>query len=132
MRVVVFILCFCSLLLKGNTGMLTLLQPAENSYSQYPHGHRLHQCRYTHNSSDFSSVADTDASAEYLLDSDDEDEDHKNIAADKFRQMATSHATHAYPSYPSILNYLCKSFKASPSVCLPATDLYIDQGVLRI
>lgn len=134
MRVAVFFLCFCSLLLKGNTHMFPFLQ-----YGQNGNGHVHHSCKHNHGYSnrtgqDYADVADNkpDWESEYVIDDDEEDEDDKNIAAEKYRKITASHATHAYPSYASILNYLCNSFKAAPSVCLPASDKYILQGVLRI
>ena len=132
MRIAVIILCLCSLLLKGNTAMLTALQHKESNHAQFAHGHKSQHSHYKRASYNNASINDNTLSSEYVVEDVDEDDEHKNIAADKFRQMACSHATHAYPSYSNILNYLCKSFKATPSVCLPAMDLYISQGVLRI
>lgn len=106
----------------------------ENNYAHHQH----HSKRHRHTSSantnrDNSFFADsTIDEEEYVIDEEEPDEDTDNITSAKYKLQARSHATHAYPAYPAILNYLCKSFKATPSVCIPASDKYILQGVLRI
>lgn len=133
MRVAVFIICLCSLLLKGNAYMFAGLQANGNSSFHAPHPGCSRHSSYTHSSQDFSLIADPNLESEPDLVSDDDDEDdNNNISAEKYRLLARSHATHAYPAYPAILNYLCNSYKATPSVCIPASDKYILQGVLRI
>ena len=104
------------------------------NYPQHQQHHKHNRHSSSANTSrDNSFFADSNIEAEeYLIDEENEDEDADNIAAAKYRLMARSHATHAYPAYPAILNYLCKSYKAIPSVCLPASDKNILQGVLRI
>ncbi len=134
MRVVVLFICLCSLLLKGNAYMLAGFQANGSSYAYHPpHPGCSRHSNYTHNNQDNSLLADPNLEAEpdIVLDEDD-DEDNHNVAAEKFRLLARSHATHAYPAYPAILNYLCNCYKVTPSVCIPATDKYILQGVLRI
>jgi len=114
--------------------LLSLLQQGKSTYAQSRHTCKNHQAHHTHNGRNFENVANNDFGTvlEYVLDETDNEDDNKNVAAEKYREMATSHATHTYPPYPSILNYLRRSFKATPSVFLPATNKYIEQGVLRI
>lgn len=134
MRVAVFIICLCSLLLKGNAYMFAGLQANGSSYVHHPpHPGCSRHSNYTHTSQDYSLLADPnlETEPEFAI-GDDEDDDERNIAAEKFRLLARSHATHAYPAYPAILNYLCNCYKATPPVCIPASDKYILQGVLRI
>ena len=101
-----------------------------NAYTQY-HGQNRHS-NIAHTSRDYSSL-DTipEQETEYVIDDSEEDDDN-NIAAEKYKLLARSHATHAYPSYPSILDYHCNCYKATPSACIPTSDKYILQGVLRI
>jgi hypothetical protein len=133
MRVAIFFLCLCSLLLKGNADMFAGLQQNGNGYVHTQHQGGNRHSNFAHASHGYSSLADTnlESGPEYVID-DNEDEDNNNIPAEKYRLLAGSHATHAYPSYPSILNYHCNCYKATPSACIPTSDKYILQGVLRI
>lgn len=87
-----------------------------------------------HTTPDYSVADDLniDAAPEYVIGDDEEDDNTNNIQAEKYRLMMAGHATHAYPSYADILNYSCNCYKAIPPVCIPASDKYILQGVLRI
>lgn len=135
MRIVIFFLCLCSLVLKGNTHMFAALQQQGNNCTQHQHrGKHHHHSNSANTNRDNSFFADsnTEAEEEYVADDDDHDQDTNNISAVKFRLQARSHATHAYPAYPDILNYLCLHYKAAPAVYLPASDKIIFQGVFRI
>jgi hypothetical protein len=120
-------------MLKGNTHMFAGLQ-SENNYAHYQHHNKHHRhSNATNTYRDNSFWADSNIEAEeYIIDDEDQDEDTDNIQSAKYKLLARSHATHAYPPYPSILNYLCSHFKAVPSICIPASDKYLIQGVLRI
>jgi hypothetical protein len=108
-----------------------LYRNSNTTHTHQPVKH--HHNRFTNNGQDFSAIADPtlDTETEYAVDNDEDDDAH-NFMAEKFRLMARSHATHAYPAYPSILDYFRNSFNAAPSFCGQVSHKYILQGVLRI
>lgn len=108
-----------------------LYRNSKTTHAHQPVKH--HHNRFANNGQDFSAIADpnVDTESEFVADNDEDDDAH-NFAAEKFRLMARSHATHAYPSYPSILDYLRNSYNAAPSFCGQVSQIYILQGVLRI
>jgi hypothetical protein len=113
--------------------MFANLQSGNND-AHHQHHSKHHRHSNTANiSRDNSFFADSNIEAEeYLIDDEDQDEDTDNISSAKYKLLARSHATPSYPSYTSILNYLCNCYKAAPSFCVPVSDKYILQGVLRI
>lgn len=134
MRVVLFFVCLSFLLLRGDAAMHPGISHDSNGQTYTQLTGKNHQVILADTYRDYAIANDTDPATEteYFISDDVEDEDVNNFSAQKYKLMARSHATHAYPSYPSILNYLCNSFKAPVSFCGPVAHKYILQGVLRI
>jgi hypothetical protein len=107
---------------------------SENNYANHQQHNKHHRRSNSANTNRGNSFfADSNIEAEeYVIDDEDQDEDTDNVSSAKYKLMARSHATHSYPYYPSILNYLCNCYKVVPSFCIPASDKYILQSVLRI
>jgi hypothetical protein len=135
MRVALIFVYLCFLLLRGNTCVY-----ADTGHAGTPKMLAQHVDKKEH----FSSIdpsqdspviknIDSGIEAEYLISDDDvEEEDANDFSAPKYRLPVRNHPIHDYPSYPSILNYLCNCFKVTPSFFGQISDKYILQGVLRI
>jgi hypothetical protein len=136
MRVAIFFVYLCFLLIRLDSTIYagTHYNSNSNFYTLIQHVEKKQSVNAISAKQDCFVIEDINLNAEkeYLISDDVEDEDTNNCPAQKYRLLARSHATHAYPSYPSILNYLCNCFKVAPSLCIPASDKYILQGVLRI
>lgn len=135
MRVAVFLMCMCFLLLCGESSLYAGIHNNNNSnHALIQHSKEQPRVNLAHANQVPPLIRSVSLGTEkeYFINDEVEDEDTHNCSAQKYRLIARSHATHAYPSYPSILNYLCNCYKATPSFCPPASDKCILQSVLRI
>lgn len=133
MRVVVFFVCLCFLLLGRDVPAYAGVQNSNISYSLVQQIEQSKQVKFTglkqHNKiiEDISSDKET----EYLIndDAEDDDDDVNIFFAGKYRLPARCSLA---GSYQSILSYLCKYFKAPPFFGGKVSCKYIVQRALRI
>lgn len=123
MRVVIFFLSLCFLLLKGNAHMDAGKHPDGLALAHY-----AQKVLHPSASGNFIFTApDTDEEIVYLISDDVEDEDQ---AAHKYGFQAANYLSQSYLFYPPGTNYRSNCYKVAPF--FSCQDKYILQRVLRI
>lgn len=131
MRIAVFFVCLCSLLLGGAVPVTAGTGHKDMGYALAQYALTGHQTKFTHTVQDSPVMkgTDPDVDKEYFVADDVEDDDSDHFLAKKMKLLAR------YPSaicYQSILSYLCNRFKAPPPFWGPVSYKYILQRALRI
>lgn len=135
MRVVLFFMCLCFLLLQGDAPVFAGSYHSENSYAVKQPTENKQPVILIAAGKAHAAITDPnlDTELEYFIGDDKiEDEDSNDFSAQKDRLPARSHLVNTYPSYPAILNYRCNCFKAPPFFFRPVTDKCILLSILRI
>jgi hypothetical protein len=128
MRVAVFFVCLCILLIRGYDYIYTGLH-YNNIY--YHLAQNLEGIKQVHTNQSFTFIKATnlDEEDEFLITDDVEDEDGNDFLERKYKLLGNRHQA---VSYPFVLNYLYKSVKAPPPIWSYLSYKYITQGVLRV
>lgn len=123
MRVAVFFICLCVLLLKGYDHVHAATRHHHICYSPSQQIGSTQQ--------GFTAMLDADSNTEddYYITDDIEDEDPNSVFARKYRLLARCNVI---PSYLFISHYLHSCPKAPLSFCSALSYKYITQKVLRI
>ena len=130
MRIIIFLLHLCFLLLTGDSYTHAATHRDGISYTLAKHiGENINAVpdRY------LTPDAGTDTEITYIVGDDVEEEDSDNFPASKDKLSAARHPVYTYtPSYPGILNYLCNSCIVPRPFFGQVADKCILQRVLRI
>ena len=130
MRVFIFLIYLCSLLLRGYDYVFidTHYNNVCSSAVQYE---KDRQATFANTKRDDSIIKDAgpNEEEEYLVRNDVEDEDGNSVFARKYKLQA---CRNLIPSYTYVLSYLPNSFKDHLSFCGHLPYIYILQRVLRI
>ena len=132
MRVVIFLIYLCSLVLRGYD-YIYINAHHNPYYTPIQHSDKRPQAKFANINQDDSAVRDAGANEEeeYLISDDRDDEDANNELARKYKLLVSRYLT---PSYTLILSslYTNNSFKDRLSFGNLLSNKYIIQRVLRI
>lgn len=134
MKAVFFFVCICFLLMKGETRVYASTNQSQSCFTLIQPVREIHEMDSLSSHHDYVVINDIDADTdtEYFIDDNMEEEDAGSFATSRCKVMVRIHPIRAFPSYPSILNYLCNNFKSPSSFSSVVCCKYILQGVLRI
>jgi hypothetical protein len=134
MKAVFFFVCICFLLLKGETHVYATTNQSQTCFTLIQPTREILKTDSLSSNRDYAVINDIDADTdtEYFIDDDIEEEDVASFTASRCKVMVRIHPIRAFPSYPSILNYLCNNFKSPSSFSGVVSCKYILQSVFRI
>jgi hypothetical protein len=136
MRVLVFFLSLCFLLLQGNSSVYAAMQHTGNYYAPSQHVGQDPQLDLTTTSQDRIAMRapELDRELECIVvdEVEDDEEDLTKVSAPRFRLPAQRPSSRVCQSYSSILKHHTNCFKTPPPFLGQVPDLCILQGVFRI
>lgn len=134
MRVALFFVCLCFLLLKVDSSLYAGMQHYSIGYTSARHPQKANEVKLVSASKDCAVITDAgvDTKMEYLISDDVEDEDTNDFSSPKDRLPARSHAVYSCPVYPAVLKYHRKYYKAPPSFFGQISDKCILHSVFRL
>jgi len=126
MKLVVFFVCICYLLLGGYNYLYTGSHP--NSYAAELHFEKS-ATKFTDKKQGYPVIRETSADAAAYIIPEIEEDDSDNFSARKYKLPASEYYTFACPL---TIEHLYNSFKECRPYCKLLTYKYITQRVLRI